>query len=282
MTKYILVGVDDTPEAQIALRWAVDAAAQRKLAVRVVRAYLDDLKRWPAIGMAGYVPPPMPLGPLQHQLDEAVQFARDRLGYDGGSGWLADDDPSHALLREAGDAEMVVVGTRSRNKMSAAMLGSVATAVAAKAPCPVVVVRGERRTGPVVVGTDGSPDSEDAVEFAFEEAARTGHPLRVVYCWQPQAEHAASIDSAQGLLKNWLAESLSPYRDKYPTVKVRASVAEGRASSRLIKMSKTASLVVVGSRGRGGVAGLLMGSVSQSLLHHADSPVAIVRRHEES
>ena len=282
MTKYILVGVDDTPEAQIALRWAVEAAAQRKLAVRVVRAYLDDLKRWPAIGMAGYVPPPMPLGPLQHQLDEAVQFARDRLGYDGGSGWLADDDPSNALLREAGDAEMVVVGTRSRNKMSAAMLGSVATAVAAKAPCPVVVVRGERRTGPVVVGTDGSPDSEDAVEFAFEEAALTGHPLRVVYCWQPQAEHAASIDSAEGLLKSWLAESLSPYRDKYPTVKVRASVAQGRASSRLIKMSKTASLVVVGSRGRGGVAGLLMGSVSQSLLHHADSPVAIVRRHEES
>jgi nucleotide-binding universal stress UspA family protein len=282
MTKYILVGVDDTPEAQIALRWAVDAAAQRDLPVRVVRAYLDDLERWPAVGMAGYVPPPMPLGPLQHQLDEAVQFARDRLGYDGGSGWLADDDPSNALLREAGDAEMVVVGTRSRNKMSAAMLGSVATAVAAKAPCPVVVVRGERRTGPVVVGTDGSPDSEDAVEFGFEEAARTGHPLRVVYCWQPQAEHAASIDSAEGLLKNWLAESLSPYRDKYPTVKVRASVAEGRASSRLIKMSKTASLVVVGSRGRGGVAGLLMGSVSQSLLHHADSPVAIVRRHEES
>jgi nucleotide-binding universal stress UspA family protein len=103
-----------------------------------------------------------------------------------------------------------------------------------------------------------------------------------VYCWQPQAEHAGSIDTTDGLLKNWLAESLAPYRDKYPAVKVRASVAEGRASSRLIKMSKTASLVVVGSRGRGGVAGLLMGSVSQSLLHHADSPVAIVRRHEES
>lgn len=280
--KYILVGVDDTPEAQIALRWAVEAAQQRDLTVRVVRAYLADLKRWPAVSMAGYVPPPMPLGTLQHELDDAVEYARDRLGYDGASGWLADEDPATALLMEAGSAEMVVVGTRSPNKMSAAFLGSVATAVSAKAPCPVVVVRGERRTGTIVAGTDGSPDSEDAVVFAFEEAARTGEPLRVVYCWQPMSEHATSIDSTTGLLRNWLAESLEPYRRKFPTVKVRAAVLAGRASAQLIKMSAEASLVVVGSRGRGGVTGLLLGSVSQSLLHHSDSPVAIVRRPKES
>ncbi|WP_350275803.1 universal stress protein [Kribbella sp. HUAS MG21] len=282
MKKYILVGVDDTPEAQIALRWAVDAAEQRELPVRVVRAYLADLKRWPAVSMAGYVPPPMPLGTLQHELDEAVQYARDRLGYDGASGWLADEDPARALLIEADGAEMVVVGSRSPNKMAAAFLGSVATALAAKAPCPVVVVRGERRAGTIVVGTDGSPDSEDAVAFAFEEAARTGEPLRVVYCWQPQAEHAASIGSTEALLKNWLAESLEPYRRKFPTVLARAAVLAGRASAQLNKMSADASLVVVGSRGRGGVTGLLLGSVSQSLLHHADSPVAIVRRPKES
>jgi nucleotide-binding universal stress UspA family protein len=282
MTKYILVGVDDAPESQIALRWAVETAQQQGLAVRVVRAYLNEVEQWPAIGMAGYVPLPVDPDVVRQGLDEAVEFARDQLGYDDVSGRLVHGDAANAILTETADAEMVVVGSRSRSKMSAAVLGSAATAVAAKAPCPVVVVRGERRTGPIVVGTDGSPDSEDAVLFAFEEASRTGQPLRVVYCWQPQAEHAGSIDTTDGLLKNWLAESLAPYRDKYPAVKVRASVAEGRASSRLIKMSKTASLVVVGSRGRGGVAGLLMGSVSQSLLHHADSPVAIVRRHEES
>ena len=281
-SKYIVVGVDDTPEAQIALRWAVDEAAHRDVAVRVVRAYLNDLDRWPAIGMGGYVPPPMPLDTFQQELDDAVQVARDRLGYEGGSGWLADSDPSHAILREADAAELVVVGTRSRNKMSAAFLGSVATAVAAKAPCPVVVVRGERRTGPVVVGTDGSPDAEDALEFAFEEAAYTGQMLRVVYCWHPQADHSAPVASTQELLKNWLAESLAPYRDKYPAVNVRAAVLDGRASARLIKLSETASLVVVGSRGRGGVKGLLLGSVSQSLLHHAESPVAIVRGPKES
>ncbi|MGW5191829.1 universal stress protein [Kribbella sp. NPDC004138] len=282
MSKYILVGVDDSPEAQTALHWAVEAAAERDLPVRVVRAYLDEASRWPAVGAEGYLPPPMPLDRFEHELDAAVRYARDRLGYERGSGWLANTDPSDALLIEAEHAEMVVLGTRSRNKASAAFLGSVATAVAAKAPCPVVVVRGERRDGPVVVGTDGSPDSEGALSFAFDQADRADHPLEVVYCWQPQADHHASIESTHQLLKDWLAESLQGYQDKFPRVKVRASVLEGRASAQLIAWSDTASLVVVGSRGRGGVAGLLMGSVSQSLLHHAASPVAIVRRAKES
>ncbi|HET6988554.1 MAG TPA: universal stress protein [Kribbella sp.] len=282
MDKYILVGVDDAPESQLALHWAVEAAEGRGAAVRVVRAYLDELNGWPPLGVEGYAPPPMPQDKYQHEVDRAVQYARDRLGYEGGSGWLASDAAAPAILAEAGDAEMVVVGTRSRNKMSAVMLGSVATSVAAKAPCPVVVVRGEGRTGPVVVGTDGSAESEEALAFGFEEAARTGQPLKVVYCWQPQDQHAESIESTQGLLKNWLAESLAPYRNRYPTVQAQASVIEGRPSAQLVDLSADASLVVVGSRGRGGVAGLLLGSVSQSLLHHADSPVAIVRRqHEE-
>jgi nucleotide-binding universal stress UspA family protein len=280
--KYVLVGVDGTPASQIALHWAVEAAQHRELPVRVVRAYLTELERWPAVSTGGYLPPPMPLDRFQRELDEAVEYARDRLGYDGGSGWLTDTDPAHAILAEAPDAELVVLGSRSRSKISAAVLGSVATAVTAKAPCPVVVVRRERRIGPVVVGTDGSPDSDDAVRFGFEEAARTGLPLQVVYCWQPQADHATSIDSTADLLNNWLAESIAPYLDKFPTVRARASVLDGRASTRLIQLSKKAGLVVVGSRGRGGVAGLLLGSVSQSLLHHADSPVAIVRRHKES
>ena len=129
MNKYILVGVDDTPESQLALRWAVQAAEGRGSAVRVVRAYLNELSRWPALGVEGYVPPPMPLDKYQHEVEAAVRYARDRLGYEGGSGWLANNDPAHAILTEAGDADMVVVGTRSRNKMSAVVLGSVATSV---------------------------------------------------------------------------------------------------------------------------------------------------------
>ncbi len=278
MTKYILVGVDDAPESQIALRWAVDAARQQGLAVRVVRAYLNEVEQWPALAMAGYVPLPVEPDIFRQGLDEAVEFARDQLGYDDVSGRLVHGDAATAILTEAADAELVVLGSRSRSRVSAAVLGSVATAVAAKAPCPVVVVRGERRTGPIVVGSDGSELSDDAVAFAFDEAARTGQSLRVVHCWHAPEQHIAPIASTRQLLKNWLTESLAAYRDKYPTVNVRASVLNGRPSDILIELSATASLMVVGSRGRGGVAGLLLGSVSQSLLHHADSPVAIVRR----
>jgi nucleotide-binding universal stress UspA family protein len=281
MAKHILVGVDETPESRIALRWAVDAAEERRSAVRVVRAYLHELSRWPAIGAEGYVPPPAPIDKYQTELDEAVGYARDRLGAGRASGWLANDDPAEAILTEAAGAEMVVVGTRSRNKVSAAVLGSVATSVSSKAPCPVVVVRGERRTGPVVVGTDGSPDSEEALTFAFEEAARSKRPLTVVYCWLPLDRQVSPTESTHQLLYNWLNESLDPYRLKYPAVDVTTSVIEGRAGLKLLALSREASLMVVGSRGRGGVAGLLLGSVSQSLLHHAESPVAVVRRHKD-
>ncbi|MGW7681587.1 universal stress protein [Kribbella sp. NPDC054772] len=282
MTKYVLVGVDGSPESRLALRWAVGAAEQRNLPVRVVRAYQSDFGPWPAAGMSGYAPPEMPVDEFQFELDEALQYARERLGEDAASGWLAPVDPSHALLKEAVGADLVVVGTRSRSKMSAAVLGSVAIAVASKAPCPVVVVRGTGRAGPIVVGTDGSPDSEDALTFAFEEAARSGESLEVAYCWHPQADPSESVDSTDELLEGWLTDSLEPYRDKFPTVRVHAAVVAGRAAARLIELSGKASLVVVGSRGRGGVKGLLLGSVSQSLLHQADSPVAVVRRHETS
>jgi nucleotide-binding universal stress UspA family protein len=117
--------------------------------------------------------------------------------------------------------------------------------------------------------------------FAFEEAGRSRTALDVVYCWHPQDRHDAPIASTRKLLQDWLAESLAPYRDKYPSVVVHAKVVEGRAAQRLAELTSAASLAVVGSRGRGGVTGLLLGSVSQSLLHHADCPVAVVRQSKE-
>jgi nucleotide-binding universal stress UspA family protein len=276
----ILVGVDGTPESQIALRWAVEAARAGGLAVRVVRAYLNRASDWPAT-TEGYLPEP-PVEQYQVELDAAVDFVRDRLGYEAGSGWLAYASPVDAILAEAADARMVVLGTEFDNKLKAAVLGSVASTVTATAPCPVVVVRGEGRSGPIMVGTDGSPDSEDAVAFAFEQAARVGAPLTVAYCWQPHERHDAPIAEMRGLLQNWLAEGISTYADKYPAVAVQVKIVEGRPATALAELTDDASLVVVGSRGRGGFAGLLLGSVSQSLLRHAKCPVAVVRRQESA
>ncbi|WP_198676004.1 universal stress protein [Kribbella monticola] len=274
--KFVLVGVDGTPESQVALRWGIQAAAARGTGVRIVRAYLDQVAQWPAIGAEGFVPASQ-ADRYQAELDADVDIVRDRLGYENGSGWLANYPAADAILTEAPQAELIVLGSRVSTKLGAAVLGSVATAVTAKAPCPVVVVRGTPADGPILVGTDGSDDSDSAVRFGFEQAQRTGSDLQVVYCWQPLARNEVSIDEAEKLLRDWLAESLAPYRDKYPGVRVRAEVVTGRASVVLTERSSGCSMVVVGSRGRGGVRGLLLGSVSQNLLHHAACPVVVVR-----
>lgn len=276
--KVVLVGVDETPESQIALRWAVDAAQAGGFPVRVARAYLPQVSQWPAIGAEGYIPG-TPVDQYQAELDAAVAFVRDRMGYEAGSGWLACENPADAILAEQTEAEMIVLGTRSDSRLGAAVLGSVASAVTARAKCPVVVVRGGSEwTGPILVGTDGSTESEQALEFAFEHAARVGAELSVVYCWQLSGRREKPTDDASALLHDWLAESLAAYRDKYPVVTVRSKVVEGRPAPTLAELSADAALVVVGSRGRGGVTGLLLGSVSQSLLRHAECPVVVVRR----
>jgi nucleotide-binding universal stress UspA family protein len=271
--KFIVVGVDDTPESRLALHWAVTAAGARGLAVRVVRAYLNQAVQWPAVGAEGYLPAP--------PIDAAVAYVRDRLGYEGGSGWLAYESPAVAILTEAAEAEFIVLGSRVQRRLQAAVLGSVVNSVASQANCPVVVVKAEPHDGPIVVGTDGSEDSEEAVAFAFEEAATSGTPLNVVYCWQPTDRHDRAVEDTEALLRNWLAESLAPYRDKFPGVTVKAEVVDGRPAMILAERTEGASMAVVGSRGRGGVRGLLLGSVSQSLLHHADCPVVVVRRRKD-
>lgn len=277
---HIVVGVDGTPESEAALHWAVDAAEAGGMAVRVVRAYLSQVSQWPAMGADGFIPEP-PVDQYQAELDVAVAYVRERLGEGAGDGRLVYGNAAEVILEEAAGAELIVLGTKPRRRLEAAVLGSVATAVSAHATCPVVIVRGAARPGPILVGTDGSAGSDEALTFAFEHAARSGAHLLVVYCWQPFERHDAPVDDVRALLHDWLAESLAAYRDKYPAVAVRSKVVEGRPATALAELSTDASLVVVGSRGRGGIAGLLLGSVSQSLLRHADCPVAVVRRGDQ-
>lgn len=276
VAKYILVGVDETSESLVALHWAVDTAVARELPVRVVRARLNDASRRATTGRDGADVAPAAHGNQQAELDAAVEFARDRLGGDRAAGWLADLALSDALVLGAAESEMIVVAGPSRNRVSAAVLGSDATTVSVKPPCPVVVVRGERRSGPIVVGIDGTPEAESALAFAFEEADRSGEVLEVVHCWRPQPVQPSVVERTEGLLIDWLNRSIEPYRTKFPAATVHASVIKGRARTRLIERSSSASMIVVGTRRRRAVAGLVLGSVSQSLVHHANAPVAII------
>ena len=198
--------------------------------------------------------------------------------------------PIPVLTAESERAQLVVIGDRGLGGVTGLLLGSVATALAAHAESPVVVVRGDDEdpdpSAPIVVGVDGSPVSEAALAFAFDAAAARGVPLVAVHTWWD-----VSVDPAMAPLLDWdaierderrlLAERLAGWGEKYPDVRVQRVVLRDRPAHALVEQSRGAQLVVVGSRGRGGFTGLLLGSVSHAVLQRAQCPVAVVRPRAE-
>ena len=192
--------------------------------------------------------------------------------------------PIEVLGSEARRAQLLVLGDRGLGGVAGLVLGSVAVALAARGACPVVIVRGETRNtdGPVVVGIDESTVSEAALRFAFAAAAVRGAELVVLHAWSPTA-----IDKALEPVMDWdavankedadIAEGGSWWRQQEPQVTRRRRGVRVGAARALVDASRGAQLVVVGSRGRGTAAGLLLGSVSHGVLHAAHCPVAIVR-----
>ena len=167
------------------------------------------------------------------------------------------------------------------------LLSPVALAIVSTNAAPVAVIHPGQQTtahGPVVVGVDGSPTSESAIDFAFETAERWKTRLVAVHCWydtvqgtfpmQPMLVDPAAIEEAERAL---LAERIAGWQEKYPDVAVQQAVVRGRPTPTLLEYGRSAQLVVVGSHGRGGFTGMLLGSTSQALVSHSSSPVVVVR-----
>jgi nucleotide-binding universal stress UspA family protein len=201
-----------------------------------------------------------------------------------------------ALVEESTAASLVVVGARGSGGFTGLSIGSVGAQVAAHAHSPVIVVRppfGEEaggmgtipRPGPIVVGVDGSSMTEAALAFAFEEASARQVPLVALYAWWmlPRDNlgpvHPGTYDDEEARTEAWriLAEAVAGWSPKYPDVPVeKRPVHTMNPSVALIEASAEAGLVVVGSRGRGGFTGLLLGSVGRDLVGHAHAPVAVI------
>lgn len=196
-----------------------------------------------------------------------------------------------ALLDRAAAASLVVLGSGERFDRRRMFLGSVAVHVSAHAPCPVLVARrgepGEAVTGPgegrVVVGVDGSAISADAVGFAFAEASYRGCGLVAVHAWDvevgydPWVPVVPHVDRVAADAELVLSETLAGWREKYPDVPVVPRLVRGSPAHALLTESAGAQLLVLGSHGRGRFAGMLLGSVTQALLRHAPTSLAIVR-----
>ncbi|MDF3148806.1 universal stress protein, partial [Streptomyces sp. T21Q-yed] len=201
-------------------------------------------------------------------------------------------EPVTVLEIESCTASLVVVGSRGLSRFGSLLLGSTAGHLAAHAACPVLVVRGRPNPGgPVLLAADGSPAARGAVEFAFAQASLHGTDLIALHAWNTRTERAYDSpadppvvtydeDRLRDEEQRVLTEALDGLGEKYPDVSVDRRLVRGRIRHTLIEASAEAGLVVVGARGRGGFAGLLLGSVSQALLHHAHCPVAVVRTGE--
>jgi nucleotide-binding universal stress UspA family protein len=279
----ILVGVDGSESSLRAAEWAAaDAAA---VGVNVTVCYVSD------VSALADVPLPQEVRRAaraygDRMVDRALVRIRHAAPVDA-AGEVADGNPAAELIRRAAGAEQVVLGSRGAGGFERLVLGSVSAEVAAHAPCPVVVVRGEGyERHEVVVGVDASYRSHRALEYAFQYAARHGGRIHAVHAVHdraaslpmPPVPAAARVAPEQHLTaRDLLADAVAPWALKYPTVDVEITVVDGSAAWALVQASKGAALAVVGSRGHGGFTGLLLGSVSQALLRHADCAVAVVR-----
>ncbi|MFG3310163.1 universal stress protein [Streptomyces wuyuanensis] len=288
MPRRVVVGVDGSPSALAAVAAAAQEALLRGVRLHVVHAFV-----WPAM----HVPPGgSPLGPsaggvresVERLLTEAVeraQAAAPGVRVDHG---VITGTAVTALEAESRTARLMVVGHHS-SAGPAGLLGSTAVHLAAHSHCPVMVVR-EQTTDdrPVLVAVDDTPRSRGAVAFAFEEASLRGAELVALHVcgtWADRSDtrpvdrvdpgnDAETIPDHEERL---LHEALSGHRESHPEVTVRAHIVQGRTQPTLIEASRSARLMVVGARGRGGFTGLLLGSVSQAVLRHAYCPVTVVR-----
>lgn len=286
MNEPITVGVDGSSQALYAVDWAAAEAGRRRLLLRIVHV----AARWEynvtaesERGLAAPRPEAAGLRVLQAAEERARTFAsvdvRSRLGVGPIPG---------TLLEEAARSTMLVLGTHGTGRFTRMLLGSVSRQAAEHAPCPVVIVPrsidGRPRHAEIVVGVDGSESSVDAVGFALEEAALRAVGLRAVHAWThpavPPAMRPVRYDSATVEQEGAriLSESLAGWRTKYPDVPVVEQVVEGVPAEVLIDASRSAELLVVGARGRGGFAGLHLGSVSHAVLHRSHGPLVVVRR----
>jgi len=288
----IVVGVDGSAPSGAALRWAAREAAMRKVALTVLHVLPPGLPGW---GM-GYAMAPLPpdYGEMQEEQGQRVLEAAlrviDETIAPGGLGQVRSElvfaSPVPTLVDVTNNAQMIVVGCRGQGAWRRGLFGSVSTGLVHHAHCPVAVIHDPADApidsrGPVVVGVDGSPASELATAIAFDEASWRAVELVAVHAWADFAWQdyvGLAWPDIQAEADETLAQRLAGWRERYPDVVVHRVVERDQAARHLLEQAEKAQLLVVGSHGRGGFAGMLLGSVSSTVVHAAQIPVIVARQ----
>lgn len=283
----LVVGVDGSDAGLLAVDWAVDEAARRGLPLRLVYASLWARYEGPVV--AGGRERPSEQVRAEHIVGSATERARRRNPKVPVSAEVVPEEAVDALLREGLHASVLVTGSRGRGQLKGMLLGSVGLAVAARAHCPVIVVRGNEaaRAGTherILLGAGNPATGGEAVRFAFREAEARRCSLDVVRAWRcpvhETTDHPRSAgepachhkEQASALLDALLHDAVADH----PGVRVRPDTVEGPARKVLLRRSAAADLVIVGAQRRQDHFGLQLGRVTHTLLHHAPCPVAVV------
>ncbi|WP_461666440.1 universal stress protein [Gordonia sputi] len=283
----ILVGVDGSETATAAVRWAAKEAELEHLDLKLVGVYDASTSDY----APGLIIPQDVIDAIRQDATDAVQSAAAAAKEVAPDVTIhtsiVDGDAARVLLELGKDAALIVVGTRKLGSVKGLFLGSVSITVAAHHHGRVVVIDGEGNAdGPVVVGIDDSPVSVAAIKEAFRQASLRNVPLVAVHTWTPldvDALHGYGIDPDEVTRMSQdaveaLAERLAGFASDFPDVTIeRKVIPEDPAKAVLDAAGDKASLIVVGSRGRGGFTGLLLGSTSQKVLREANAPVMVVR-----
>lgn len=282
MNNNIVIGYDGSSDARTALNWALDEAVRTGSSAKLV--YADE---WPLWAPAAALAPTVAVRPdsyVEHiitaMLDDAVTAAKETHPTVNVTATTLRAYASVALIDQSTRARLLVLGARGHSAV-AGLLGSVSSAVSAHAHCPVVVVRGESpATAPVVAGIDGSALAPAVLRFAAQQAAARNVPLRVIRTWTPATglweETAMATRTVTADERAPFDDLVTVIRDAFPALAIEAEATVEHPAAALALASTTAQLLVVGSRGRGAVRGLLLGSVSQHLLRHSACTIAVV------
>ena len=284
----IVVGVDESPAAKVAVQWATREAELRKIPLTLVHAISPEVVTWPNVRL--------PAGLARWQQDRGRRMVDDAFkvveeaSQHGGPAEIHTEILSSAavpaLVDLSKDAEMVVAGAQGGGRWPGRLIGSVSSGLLRYAHCPVAIVHDEDPSAshlsqaPVLVGIDGSPASELATAIAFDEASRRNVGLVALHAWSDaDVSDWPGIDwsATQSTAEEVLAERLAGWQDQYPDVQVNRIVVRDKPARQLVQRSEDAQLVVVGNRGRGGFAEMLVGSVGESVAQMARVPVIVAR-----
>ncbi|MDR3657425.1 MAG: universal stress protein [Mycobacterium sp.] len=283
----IVVAVDGSPASNAAVSWAARDAALRNVPLTVVHAVVTPTATWPPVAYPEAlavrledegkkaIMDAMKMAEEVMPTDRKVSIGRE----------LVFSTPAAALIEMSDEAEMIVMGTAGRGLFARGVLGSVSSTVVRQASCPVAVIHDDglpdAQDGPVLVGIDGSPASELATAIAFDEASFRGVDLVALHAWSDIAltSEIPELDwsSVEASAQRSLAESLAGWEERYPDVTVHRLIVRDRPARQLVEKAASAQLLVVGSHGRGGLTGLLLGSVSNAVLHGVRVPVIVAR-----